>query len=78
MARRKSDPDYCIDCGWRWPALGGSRCPECSRKRMLMARRKREKQVDPSQMGIDEINALARERGISYGQMVVLLEQGKV
>lgn len=77
MARRKSDPEYCIDCGWRWPAPGGSRCPECNRKRMLMARRKREKQ-DISKMTIEEVDKMAKERGISYGQMVVLLEQGKV
>jgi ribosomal protein L20 len=44
---------------------------------MLMARRKKEKQ-DVSKMTIEEVDKMAKERGISYGQMVILLEQGKV
>lgn len=29
-------------------------------------------------MTIEEVDKMAKERGISYGQMVILLEQGKV
>lgn len=73
--RKKRMPGYCIECGWRWPEPGKCRCPECCEKRKLAVRHKKEELKEDKRIySLEKVNKMAIERGLSYGQMVALME----
>ena len=79
----------CAKCGMYLPeGFKYRECDQCRENKNLSRKRKTAEknariEVEKRNAGrkqtytLDEVSRMANERGISYGQMVVLLEQGK-
>lgn len=67
---------YCPQCGWHWPEEGKRMCTECLElERFRVREKKRKANREKAQTAsIEEVIRMARERGVSYGQMVAILE----
>lgn len=79
----------CIDCGRAPAAFGYVRCEKCleaqrgykqnsrakARQAAETSRQQRRKRKAKSCLSIADVNRMAAERGLSYGQMVLELER---
>ena len=75
----------CVSCGRRLTeGYAYRRCEECRKAMKLREKDRKEKEKAKTELTkkrgytLEEVSRMAVERGISYGQMVILLEQGKV
>lgn len=71
----------CVKCG-SIVADKQTLCIGCREKRSIRRKRERELAKKPQSikkpmLSLEEVNRMAMERGISYGQMVTLLEMEK-
>ena len=78
----------CIKCGLAKAREGKYTCSWCQKEEEKKPKKsyytrspgnepRPEKQKKQRKYTLDEVCQMARERGISYGQMVLLLERGK-
>ena len=87
--RKYAAEGRCVKCGAYLPE--GFKYKECDRcrenknlsRRRRCAERNARKEAEKRNAGkkiytLDEVSRMARDRGISYGQMVILIEQGKI
>lgn len=84
--RKYVEEGRCARCGAYLPkGFEYKECDPCRERENILARRRRrensKKTTEPTKKRgytLEEVSRMAVERGISYGQMVILLEQGKV
>ena len=84
--QKYSQEGRCTRCGIYLPkGFEYKECDQCRERENILARKRRrenaKKAVEPVKKqgySLEEVSRMAKERGISYGQMVILLEQGKV
>ena len=77
MGRIKTRKAGCCPwCGWRWPEEGKRLCAECLELNRFRVREKKRKanREKAQTASIEEVIRMARERGVTYGQMVAILE----